>query len=138
MPSFAHLLDWKDRLLPIVGLGRPVAGARYVGRAGAPTDDDAGVWENGEFDLDLSPKIKAPATYQLRFVGQGGPAEVTGLELTVGGAAAPQLVRMVPKRPDLRIVTVSEVGQPIRVKGQISGVLRGNVLVRRTGAPVHP
>ena len=37
MPSFAHLLDWKDRLLPIVGLGRPVAGARYVGRAGAPT-----------------------------------------------------------------------------------------------------
>ena len=104
--------------------------------APAWADDDAGIWENGEFDLDLSPKIKAPATYQLRFVGQGGPAELAGLELTVGGVPAPQLVRIVPKRPELRLITISDVGRPIRIRGQISGVLRGNVLVRRTGAPV--
>ena len=34
---FVHVLDWKDRLLPIQGLGRPVAAVRYVGRAGTPT-----------------------------------------------------------------------------------------------------
>ena len=40
--------------------------------APAWADDDAGVWAEGGFDLDLTPKITAPATYQLRFVGQGG------------------------------------------------------------------
>ena len=95
-------------------------------------DDDAGIWDNGSFDLDLSTKIKAPATYQLRFVGQGGPAEVAELDLLVGGVPAPHLVRGVPKRPDLRMITIPEVGKPIRLRGQVSGVLRGNVLVRRT------
>ena len=33
---FVHVLDWKDHFLPISGLGRPVARARYLGRAGAP------------------------------------------------------------------------------------------------------
>ena len=34
---FVHVLDWKDRLLPLSGLGRTVVRARYVGRPGAPT-----------------------------------------------------------------------------------------------------
>ena len=99
--------------------------------APAWADDDARSWDNGSLDLDLSAKIKAPATYQLRFVGQGGPAEVTTFELLAGGLPAPQLVRTVPKRRDLRMITIPEVGKPIRVNGQISGVLRGHVLVRR-------
>lgn len=99
--------------------------------APAWADDDAGIWDNGSFDLDLSSKIKATATYQLRFVGQGGPAEVERLELLIGGVSSPQLVRWVPKRRDLRMITIPEVGVPIRVTGQVSGVLHGNVLVRR-------
>ncbi len=34
---FVHVLDWKDHFLPIPGLSRSVARARYVGRAGTPT-----------------------------------------------------------------------------------------------------
>jgi alpha-L-fucosidase len=34
---FVHVLDWKDALLPIGGLGRRVISGRYVGRPGSPT-----------------------------------------------------------------------------------------------------
>ncbi len=99
--------------------------------APAWADDDAGAWVNSGFDLNLASTITAPATYQLRFVGQGGAVGVTAFELLVGGIPAPQLVRLVPKRRDLRLITITEVGKSIRVRGRIGGVDRGIVLVRR-------
>lgn len=99
--------------------------------APAWADDDGGSWADGEADLDLTPKIPAPATYRLRFVGLGGPASVRRPSLLVGGVASPHLLRPAPGRSDVWLITVPEVGKPIRFRSEVTGADRGTVLVRR-------
>lgn len=100
--------------------------------AGIWADDDAGSWLAGEFDLDLTPKIDAAAQYRLRFVGVGSAAaRPTRLTLTVGNTAAPELIRADPTRPDVVILTVTGLGQPIHLTGRVTGASAGIILLRR-------
>ena len=99
--------------------------------APAWADDDAGKWDDGEFDVDLSPKIKAAAVYRLRFVGLGGWTALPTLELRMGSAAAPQLIRPVKGRRDVWTLTVPEIGKTIRIRGRVKGSPKGTILLHR-------
>ena len=99
--------------------------------AGAWAEDDAGKWDEGEFDIDLGPKIKAPAVYRLRFVGVGGMPVAAQPELRMGDVRSPHLLRSVAGRLDLWTLTIPEIGKPIRIRGRVKGSPKGTVLLHR-------
>ncbi|MGE0441830.1 MAG: hypothetical protein AB7S39_15180, partial [Gemmatimonadales bacterium] len=98
---------------------------------GVWSDDDAGRWQNGVADVDLTARITAVGTYRVRFVGRDGPATLRDPVLTVGGTPSPHLVRRDPGRGDVVFITISEIGQPIRLRSPVAGSRAGSVVIRR-------
>ena len=99
--------------------------------APAWADDDAGHWRGGGFELDLTRKVPSPGTYRLRFVGQTGPASVDSAELTVGDTPTPGMLRRATNRHDVLLLTIPQVGQPILIRGVVSGSSAGTMVCRR-------
>ena len=102
--------------------------------AAAPVwaDDAVGQWEKHTFHVDLSPKITAAGSYQLRFVplGEGGAA-VADFELRLDGIPQPNLVRRLPGSAGVLILTLPGIGQKADVKGLVRGAEQGTLLFRR-------
>jgi alpha-L-fucosidase len=95
-------------------------------------DDAVGEWSGGVIALDLSEAIPAPGTYRLRLVSDTGErAALRDPMLSVGGRAQPHLVRAESGRADVLLLTITEVGQPLAIRGTIRGAAHGTVLLRR-------
>jgi alpha-L-fucosidase len=95
-------------------------------------DDAVGKWENQHFDVDLSKKITASGSYQLRFVPQGGgAANIEHFQLLLDGIPQPNLVRHVPGTAAAMILTLPGIGQKAEVKGSVRGAEQGTLLLRR-------
>ncbi len=95
-------------------------------------DDAVGKWENHRFEVDLSHKITAAGSYQLRFVPQGeGAAAIEDIQLLLDGIPQPNLVRRVPGSAAALILTLPGIGQKAEVKGQVRGADQGTLLFRR-------
>lgn len=95
-------------------------------------DDAVGEWKNHRFSVDLSKKITAAGTYQLRFLPQGDDtASIRNVEFLLDGIPQPHLVRRVPRSSNLFILTLPGIGQKAEVKGQVRGVEQGAILFRR-------
>ena len=96
-------------------------------------DDAVGKWENHRFEVDLSKKITAAGSYQLRFVPQGeGAASVEDFELLLDGIPQPNLVHRVAGTAGVLILTLPGIGQKAQVKGQVRGADQGTLLFRRS------
>ena len=62
----------------------------------------------------------------------GGDAVALALvELVVGGASQPHLVRAAPGRRDVLLLTVPGLGQPIVPRARVRGAARGTLLLQR-------
>ena len=95
-------------------------------------DDAVGEWKNHRFNIDLSKKITAAASYQLRFVPQAeGAAAIENFQLLLGGIPQPNLVRRVPGADNVLILTLPGIGQKAEVNGQVRGAEQGTLLLRR-------
>ena len=95
-------------------------------------DDEVGEWKSHRFSVDLSKKITAAGSYQLRFVPQGDDAAaVKDFQLLLGGIPQPHLVRRVARSPNVLILTVTGIGQKAEIKGQVRGAEQGTLLFRR-------
>ncbi len=94
-------------------------------------DDAAGTWEGSRFDFDLTARLPEPASYRIRFVSQTAPARVETAELLIGGAAASDLLRPVADRRDAFLLTLTEVGRAVRLRGTMASGDPGTILVRR-------
>jgi len=95
-------------------------------------DDAVGKWEDHRFNVDLSQKITAAGSYQLRFVPQGeGAAALQNFQLLLDGIPQPNLVRHVPGAVNALILTLPGIGQNAEVKGQVRGAGQGTLLFRR-------
>lgn len=95
-------------------------------------DDAVGEWANGRCDVNLTPKIPAAAQYRVRFAPAGGDAvALTQVELVVGGASQPHLVRPAPGRRDVLLLTVPGLGQAIVLRARVRGAARGTLLLQR-------
>jgi alpha-L-fucosidase len=95
-------------------------------------DDAVGEWKNHRFNIDLSKKITAAGSYQLRFVPQGeGAAAIENLQLLLGGIPQPNLVRRVPGTDNVLILTLPGIGQKAEVLGLVRGAEQGTLLFRR-------
>ncbi|MGA2072412.1 MAG: alpha-L-fucosidase [Terriglobia bacterium] len=95
-------------------------------------DDAVGEWKNHRFSVDLSKKITAAGTYQLRFVPQGeDEASIRDVEFLLDGIPQPHLVRRVPRSSNVFILTLQGIGQRAEVKGQVRRANQGTILFRR-------
>lgn len=95
-------------------------------------DDDAGRWSGDTLDVDLTAKITAAAQYRVRLVAIGGGAPaVSGAQLLVNGVPAPELVRAVPGRSDVLILTIPALGQTISLRGRMPPGSTGTILIHR-------
>jgi alpha-L-fucosidase len=95
-------------------------------------DDAVGEWKSHRFSVDLSKKITAAGSYQLRFVPQGeDAAAIKDFQLSLGGIAQPHLVRRVAGSPNVLILTAPGIGQKAEVQGQVRGAEQGTLLFRR-------
>ena len=95
-------------------------------------DDAVGEWKDHRFSVDLSKKITAAGSYQLRFVPQGeGAAAVGDVQLLLNGIAQPNFLRRVPGSPDVMILTLPGIGQKAEINGLVRGADRGTLLFRR-------
>jgi alpha-L-fucosidase len=95
-------------------------------------DDAVGKWENHRFNVDLSKKITAAGSYQLRFVPQGeGTATIDNFQLLLAGIPQPNLVHRVKGSADVLILTLPGIGQKTEVNGLVRGSDRGTLLFRR-------
>ena len=95
-------------------------------------DDAVGEWKNHHFKVNLTKKITAAGTYQLRFVPQGeGAAAIKDFQLLLGDIPQRHLVRRVSGSPNVLILTVPGIGQKAEVKGQVPGAEQGTLLFRR-------
>jgi hypothetical protein len=91
-----------------------------------------GEWKNHRFSVDLSKKITAAGTYQLRFVPQGeDEASIRDVEFLLDGIPQPHLVRRVPRSSNVFILTLQGIGQRAEVKGQVRRANQGTILFRR-------
>jgi alpha-L-fucosidase len=92
----------------------------------------AGEWANGRCEADLTRKIPAAAQYRLRFVAPGGESvTLASVELVVGGASQPHLVRRAPGRGDVLLLTVPGLGRPVVLRARVRRAARGTLLLRR-------
>ncbi len=106
--------------------------AAWAAPAPVWADNAIGHWAHGELALDLSGAIPVPGTYRLRLVsGTGERVALRDPALSVGGRQQPQLVRAEAGRPDVLLLTITEIGQRIAVRGTIRGAARGTALLRR-------
>ena len=95
-------------------------------------DDAVGEWKNHSFNVDLSKKITAAGSYQLRFVPQGeGEAAIENLQLLLDGIPQPNLVHRVPGSSDVLTLTIPGIGQKADVNGLVRGADQGTLLFRR-------
>jgi alpha-L-fucosidase len=95
-------------------------------------NDAVGKWQGHSFEVDLSPKITAAGSYQLRLVPLGGGgASVENIELLLDGVAQPNLVRRVPGSARVLILTLPGIGQKAEVRGSVRGAGQGTLLFRR-------
>jgi hypothetical protein len=91
-----------------------------------------GEWKNHRFSVDLSKKITAAGTYQLRFMPQGeDEASIRDVELLLDGIPQPHLVRRVPTSRNVLILTLPGIGQKAEVNGLVRGAEQGTLLLRR-------
>jgi alpha-L-fucosidase len=132
------------RLIIPSSVGEPAIRRLAVFNAGSPpprtwdapapvwADDALGEWKSHRFSVDLSKKITAAGSYQLRFVPQGeDAAAVKDFQLLLGGIPQPHLVRRVAGSPNILILTVPGIGQKAEVQGQVRGAEQGTLLFRR-------
>jgi alpha-L-fucosidase len=95
-------------------------------------DDAVGQWKNDRFNVDLSKKITAAGSYQLRFVPQGeGAAIIEDFQLLLDGIPQPNLVHRVPGSANALILTLPGIGQKAEVNGRVRGAGQGTLLCRR-------
>jgi alpha-L-fucosidase len=95
-------------------------------------DDTAGRWSGAALDIDLTEKITAAAQYRLRLVAAGGQSvALPGAELLVNGVSSPALLRSVDGRRDLFIITITALGQTVRLRGKAPEGSSGVILLRR-------
>jgi len=95
-------------------------------------DDAAGAWSNGRCDVDLTSKLPAAAQYRVRFVAAGGEAvTLSQVELLLDGLPQPHLLRRVPGRSDVLILTIPGLGERIILLALVRGAASGTLLVRR-------
>ena len=94
--------------------------------------DAVAEWKNYHFKVDLTKKITAAGTYQLRFVPQGeDTASVRDVEFLLDGTPQPHLVRRVPRSSNALILTLPGIGQKAEVKGLVREAAQGTLLFRR-------
>jgi alpha-L-fucosidase len=94
--------------------------------------DAVGEWKQHHFSIDLSKKLTAAGSYQLRFVPQGESAAVIeNFQLLFDGIPQPNLARRVPGSETSVILTVPGIGQKAEVKGLVRGADQGTLLLRR-------
>jgi len=123
--------DPSIRRLAIFDTGSPPP-RTWDAPAPAWADDSVGEWKNYRFSVDLSKKITAAGTYQLRFVPQGdGEVSIRDVEFLLEGIPQPHLVRRVPRSSNVLILTLPGIGQKAEVKGQVRGANQGTILLRR-------
>jgi len=95
-------------------------------------DDAVGEWKNHRFNVDLSKKITAAGSYQLRFVPQGeDTASTRHVQLLLDGIPQPKLVRRFPASPNVLILILPRIGQKAEVKGVVRGAEQGTLLFQR-------
>jgi alpha-L-fucosidase len=95
-------------------------------------DDAVGEWKQHRFSIDLSKKITAAGSYQLRFVPQGeSAAAIENFQLLFDGIPQPNLVRRDPGSATSVILTVPGIGQKAKVNGLVRGADQGTLLFRR-------
>jgi alpha-L-fucosidase len=132
------------RLIIPSSVGEPVIRRLAVFNTGTPpprtwdapapvwADDAVGEWKSHRFSVDLSKKITAAGSYQLRFVPQGEDATaIKDFQLLLGGIPQPHLVRRIAGSPNVLILTVPGIGQKAEVQGQVRGAEQGTLLLRR-------
>lgn len=94
-------------------------------------DDAVGRWTDGRVDVDLAKKIEKAGTYRLRFVPvEAASVDVQDLQLTLGGAPAPQSLRRIEGRTDAWMIRIAQAGQPATLQGRVRNARRGSVLLR--------
>ena len=95
-------------------------------------DDAVGEWKNHRFNVDLSKKITAAGSYQLRLVPQGeGAAIIENFQMLLDGVPQSNLVRRLPGSSAVLILTLPGVGQKVEVNGLVRGADQGTLLFRR-------
>jgi alpha-L-fucosidase len=95
-------------------------------------DDAVGAWTDGRCEVDLTGKLPAAAQYRVRFVPTGGdPVTLRGVELLLGGTPQPHLIRPAAGRPDVLLLTVPGLGQPVVLRARVRGASRGTLLLQR-------
>ncbi len=95
-------------------------------------DDAVGKWEHQRFEVDLSKKITAAGSYQLRFVPQGeAGVHIEEFQLLLDGIPQPNLVRHAAGESGAIILTLPGIGQKAEVKGLVRGADQGTLLFRR-------
>ena len=132
------------RLIIPSSAGEPAIRRLAVFNAGSPpprtwdapapvwADDAVGEWKSHRFSVDLSKKLTAAGSYQLRFVPQGeDAAAIKDFQLLLGGIPQPHLARRVAGSPNVLILTIPGIGQKAEVKGQLRGAEQGTLLFRR-------
>jgi alpha-L-fucosidase len=108
------------------------APATWDAAARLGSDDAAGEWSDGKFEVDLTRNIHEAAQFRVRFIGDR--ARVTGIvdvQLLVGGAPEPSLIRLNPAAKNELILTMTEIGQRVVVRGKVEGAERGTILLQK-------
>ena len=114
-----------------------IAPAAWNEPARAGADDEAGRWQDGKFEIDLTSNIKDAAQYRVRFMPENG--RVTGIsqvQLLLGGASAPHLVKPDPSSPNAFILTMTEIGQKVVLAGRSRALKAASFFSKRT-TPSH-
>ena len=132
------------RLIIPSSLGDPAIRRLAVYNTGSPpprtwntpapvwADDAVGEWKDHRFSVDLSKKITAAGTYQLRFMPQGeDTASIRDVEFLLDGIPQPHPMRRVARSSNVLILTLPGIGQKAAVKGQVRGAEQGTILFRR-------
>jgi alpha-L-fucosidase len=108
------------------------APATWDAHARLGSDDEVGEWSNSKFDVDLTRKIHEATQYRLRFIGDGARVSALGdLNLFIGGAPEPRLLRRDPTAKNVLILTMTEIGQKVAVSGRVEGAERGTILMQK-------
>ena len=108
------------------------APATWDAAARLGSDDAAGEWSDGKFEVDLTRNIHEAAQFRVRFIGDR--ARVSGIvdvQLLVGGAPEPSLIRLNPAAKNELILTMTEIGQRVVVRGKVEGAERGTILLQK-------
>ena len=91
--------------------------------------DLLGNWKDGRFEVDLRGRTEEAAQYRLRLMpSEGSVTGIRDVELMLGGALQPKMLKKVPGRPNELILDVTGMGDSGTISGVVEGAARGQML----------